>query len=94
MWNSVGEACRWKHPRAPSAQLLSQDDRTTPFLQGNEIGRAINLSSFEEEGDMEEIELGPRERVGGWGELDYTHTSRCSFVLLPALLSRCSAPAG
>ena len=59
MWKSVGGACGWKHPRAPSVQLLSQDDKATPFLQGNNIGRVINLSSFEEGGSMGEIELDP-----------------------------------
>ena len=26
---SVGKACEWKHPRAPTAELLFQDGRAT-----------------------------------------------------------------
>ena len=53
-WRSVGKACRWKHPRAPSVRALFQNDEATPavraFLRKTRVGRMANLGSLVEEG--------------------------------------------
>ena len=53
LWKCVGEACRWKHPRAPTVILLFQDDRATPtvlaFLQGAKVEKVVTLAHQEEE---------------------------------------------
>lgn len=53
---SVGKACGWKHPWAPSVRRLFDDDRATPavlnFLRETNVGRLILLVPSEEEGGV------------------------------------------
>ena len=62
LWRSVGGACEWKRPRAPSIRLLFQDKHATPaalaFLRDTKIGRMITLAPPEEEwGELKEISI-------------------------------------
>ena len=49
LWRSVEEACEWKHPRAPAAGLLFQDERATPTF--------LVLALPEEWGELEIVLL-------------------------------------
>ena len=71
LWENVGKACEWKHPRAPTITLPFQDERATPavlqFLRGTKARRMIVLPLREEDDEWEgldEIELCPEEAEG------------------------------
>ena len=74
---SVGKACEWKHPRAPTVRLLFRDERATPavlqFLRDTKVGRVVTLPPRKEEGEwegLEETELWPEAEKGQgrWSE--------------------------
>ena len=63
MWRSVEKACEWKHPQAPTVRLLTPVVLT--FLRDTEAGRAVALTSLEEEWEgLEEVDLWPTEAEG------------------------------
>ena len=65
LWRSVGKACKWKHPRAPTVRLLFEDERATPavlnFLRDTKVGHMVTLAPPEEEGKW----------GGGWRRESY-----------------------
>ena len=47
LWRSIGKACEWKHPRAPTVRLLFQNERANPavltFLRDTMVGGMVAL---------------------------------------------------
>ena len=66
MWRSVGKACGWKRPRAPSIRMLFRDDRATPavptFLRETKVGRMVNLAPLRRRGTGERTRERRKER--------------------------------
>lgn len=86
LWKNVGEACGWKHPRAPSVRQLFQEEKAVPdLLRETKVGKMATLASLteEDEEDLEEVELRPR--GGGAGTLREKGRTRpvleCIFLL-------------
>ena len=67
---SIGKACRWKHPRAQTVRLLFEDQRATPavlhFLRETKVGRVVTLAppEVEWEEELEEVNLWLEEEEG------------------------------
>lgn len=54
MWEGVGMAYRWKHPKDPPVRKIFNDERATDavlaFLQDTKVGRTIPLAPPEQAG--------------------------------------------
>ena len=52
LWKSVGKACEWKHPRAPTTKALFRDERAATavlaFLRDTKVRRMVTLAPPEE----------------------------------------------
>ena len=60
LWKSIGKACEWKHPRAPTAGPLFRDERATPavlqLLRDTKVGSMVALASRGEGEEWEGLE--------------------------------------
>ena len=69
LWKSVGKACEWKHPWAPTAKALYKRVTTAVlvFLRDTKVRRMDSSAPCGGAGGLEELELCPT--VQSWESL-------------------------
>ena len=83
MWKTIGKACGWKHPKAPSVKHLWKDkykatEAVLDFLRDTGVGYMLNLRrlSGEEGGEGGEGEINEEDGPGPpWAVFSFSPSS-------------------